>query len=309
MYLDNSTMSHLNAAEALAQLQNLPKLGTSSAPQEKPNRNRSTGLAIKFPEILMNMINDEQNSFAITWVGDGRSFAITNRKKLASIVLPRYFKQSKYTSFTRRLNRWGFTCFISGPDTCIYSHQLFNRDKPDLCEYMSASMNDKKRFNKKTLSQDAHTYIPHKPQLSSDLSLPRPRNMNTTITVPNRAIGFGTEHISLSLLKRKIQADALSRLLQRNIQASLSQKLQLQANTIPVVSPMLTNSIVGAALSALHRTDVLDMNMAYARVRAQAQADAGAILKKTYSLGFKRSPGRVQQRLQVQPTIRGAFAA
>lgn len=52
MYLDNSTMSHLNAAEALAQLQNLPKLGTSSAPQEKPNRNRSTGLAIKFPEIV-----------------------------------------------------------------------------------------------------------------------------------------------------------------------------------------------------------------------------------------------------------------
>eukprot|EP00594_Rhizosolenia_setigera_P015447 CAMPEP_0178956760 /NCGR_PEP_ID=MMETSP0789-20121207/10469_1 /TAXON_ID=3005 /ORGANISM="Rhizosolenia setigera, Strain CCMP 1694" /LENGTH=158 /DNA_ID=CAMNT_0020638797 /DNA_START=393 /DNA_END=866 /DNA_ORIENTATION=+ len=158
-------------------------------------------------------------------------------------------------------------------------------------------MNDKKRFNKKTLSQDAHTYIPHKPQLAGDLSLPRPRNMNTTITapVPNRAIGFGTEHISLSLLKRKIQADALSRLLQRNIQASLSQKLQLQANTIPVVSPMLTNSIVGAALSALHRTDVLDMNMAYARARAQAQADAGAILKKTSSLGFKRSPGRVQQ--------------
>ena len=40
------------------------------------------------------------------------------------IVLPVYFKQSKYTSFTRKLKRWGFTRVTSGTELGAYYHKV-----------------------------------------------------------------------------------------------------------------------------------------------------------------------------------------
>jgi HSF-type DNA-binding len=50
--------------------------------------------------------------------------------------LPKFFKQSKFTSFTRKLNRWGFIRVTRGPQTGSYFHKLFQRDHPELCLQM-----------------------------------------------------------------------------------------------------------------------------------------------------------------------------
>ena len=44
----------------------------------------------------------------IVWVLDGKAFSVRRRKELVSDVLPQFFRESKYTSFTRKLYRWGF---------------------------------------------------------------------------------------------------------------------------------------------------------------------------------------------------------
>ena len=40
-------------------------------------------------------------------------------------VLPRFFKQTKYLSFTRQLNLWGFKRITRGIDAGAYYHELF----------------------------------------------------------------------------------------------------------------------------------------------------------------------------------------
>ena len=51
--------------------------------------------------------------------------------------MPLYFRHtSKWTSFTRKLNRWGFDRVSSGPEMGAYYHKFFQRDEPRLCHQM-----------------------------------------------------------------------------------------------------------------------------------------------------------------------------
>merc|ERR1712071_172035 len=73
----------------------------------------------------------------ISWLQNGQGFSVHNRKKLICDVLPMYFKTKKYASFTRRLRRWGFSCFARGHGSYVYYHPMFLRDKPELTLYMA----------------------------------------------------------------------------------------------------------------------------------------------------------------------------
>jgi hypothetical protein len=60
-----------------------------------------------FPQRLMSIISEEKNHDAICWLPHGKGFVIRNRKLFAEKVMPRFFpRKSKYSSFTRKLNRW-----------------------------------------------------------------------------------------------------------------------------------------------------------------------------------------------------------
>mmetsp|Transcript_34818 Transcript_34818/g.54340 ORF Transcript_34818/g.54340 Transcript_34818/m.54340 type:complete len:272 (-) Transcript_34818:128-943(-) len=90
-----------------------------------------------FPQRLMSILADERNSDAICWLPHGRAFIIRNRKVFAEKVMPRFFpRKSKYSSFTRKLNRWNFVRVSSGPELGAYYHEFFLRDKPHLAAQM-----------------------------------------------------------------------------------------------------------------------------------------------------------------------------
>ena len=60
-----------------------------------------------FPQRLMEILADERNHDAICWLPHGRAFIVRKREKFAELVMPRYFsRKAKYSSFTRKLNRW-----------------------------------------------------------------------------------------------------------------------------------------------------------------------------------------------------------
>lgn len=65
---------------------------------------------------LMDILSNEEDSDTISWLPHGRSFIIYKKKKFAANVLPKFFKATKFTSFTRKLNRWGFTRVTRGPE-------------------------------------------------------------------------------------------------------------------------------------------------------------------------------------------------
>eukprot|EP00543_Licmophora_paradoxa_P000571 CAMPEP_0202448488 /NCGR_PEP_ID=MMETSP1360-20130828/7301_1 /ASSEMBLY_ACC=CAM_ASM_000848 /TAXON_ID=515479 /ORGANISM="Licmophora paradoxa, Strain CCMP2313" /LENGTH=239 /DNA_ID=CAMNT_0049066081 /DNA_START=9 /DNA_END=728 /DNA_ORIENTATION=+ len=94
-------------------------------------------IPVTFPQRLMEMLDNDSHSEIMTWLPHGKAFIIYKKKTFAAEVLPNYFKQSKFTSFTRKLNRWGFTRITQGPETGAYFHKLFRRESPRLCLQMS----------------------------------------------------------------------------------------------------------------------------------------------------------------------------
>lgn len=97
----------------------------------------SDDIPMTFPQRLMEILSGVCHGDVITWLPHGKAFIIYKKKRFAAEVLPKYFKQSKFTSFTRKLNRWGFTRVTRGPETGAYFHKFFVRDDPRLCMQMS----------------------------------------------------------------------------------------------------------------------------------------------------------------------------
>jgi len=63
----------------------------------------------------------------IGWNGDGTTIVITNPERLASHVLPKYFRRSQYSSWVRALNAYDFHKVGTGS----WSHPNFQRGHPE----------------------------------------------------------------------------------------------------------------------------------------------------------------------------------
>lgn len=110
-------------------------LSGGSIAEEKITRSRRTiedYAQQSFPETLMEILSNEHDS--ICWLSNNRGFIIKNKDKFADDVLPRYFKGSKYSSFTRKLKRWGFSRLpgAAAAGSTVYAHDKFRRDEPVL---------------------------------------------------------------------------------------------------------------------------------------------------------------------------------
>jgi HSF-type DNA-binding len=90
----------------------LPNVVMDDDSNQNHKENLSNGSKEIFPERLMALLNDSSLSEIITWLPHGRSFVIIRPDVFTEHVLPKHFPPvdartaSKYTSFTRKLNRW-----------------------------------------------------------------------------------------------------------------------------------------------------------------------------------------------------------
>lgn len=74
----------------------------------------------------------------MSWLPSGRSFCITDQDTFVGKILPKFFREAKFESFGRRLKRWGFRkVYTTGLSQIIFSHDMFHRDRPDLCRIMN----------------------------------------------------------------------------------------------------------------------------------------------------------------------------
>lgn len=97
-----------------------------------------------FPQKLMEILSDPANEDAIAWHPNGKVFVIINRQIFSKHVLPKYFRKTKYPSFTRKLNRWNFTRLTRGRQQGMYYHEFFQRGKENLCTQMYCNNNHAK---------------------------------------------------------------------------------------------------------------------------------------------------------------------
>eukprot|EP00934_Nitzschia_sp_Nitz4_P004238 Nitzschia sp. Nitz4//scaffold115_size69933//55923//57608//NITZ4_006010-RA/size69933-snap-gene-0.88-mRNA-1//-1//CDS//3329533523//4228//frame0 len=96
-------------------------------------------LTLTFPQQLMEILNrDEEHGDIISWLPHGRGFMIYKKKQFETDVMPKYFnKHSKYTSFTRKLNRWGFVRITRGAEMGAYYNPQFQRGEEKMCAEMT----------------------------------------------------------------------------------------------------------------------------------------------------------------------------
>jgi len=74
----------------------------------------------------------------ISWTPSGNAFQIHSAKRFVAEVLPEHFKTAKYSSFTRKLQRWGFVRQFRGEDAGAYLHPAFQKGRLDLAEQMTS---------------------------------------------------------------------------------------------------------------------------------------------------------------------------
>ena len=69
-------------------------------------------------------------------------FKVHNPEKFVQDVIPRFFQMTKFKSFLRQLNIWGFSRDRSkGPLSGSYYHRDFVRQDPELCQKMKRTKN------------------------------------------------------------------------------------------------------------------------------------------------------------------------
>lgn len=88
-----------------------------------------------FPRKLYEILN-QQDEIGIEWISDGTGFAITQMDVFTDVVLQGFFRHSKYSSFQRQLNLYGFRKVNKGPDTGAYAHDSFKRGSPELLRFV-----------------------------------------------------------------------------------------------------------------------------------------------------------------------------
>jgi hypothetical protein len=91
---------------------------------------------------LMKVLSDKKNADIITWMPSGKSFNILKPKAFVAEILPEHFKTAKYSSFTRKLHRWGFMRHYRGEEAGAFYHKDFQRGRLDLVEQMTCHKAD-----------------------------------------------------------------------------------------------------------------------------------------------------------------------
>jgi len=115
-------------------LQSVASLFSSDA-----SRRMRGGVIEPFPEKLHRLLLEVEaagRADVISFVANGRAFAIHKADIFFKQIVPLYFRQSRLSSFKRQLNLYGFELINTGPARGGYYHELFVKDRPELCRQM-----------------------------------------------------------------------------------------------------------------------------------------------------------------------------
>jgi hypothetical protein len=91
---------------------------------------------ISFPGILMTLLLDPGNSDVITFLPDGKYFAL-RCDTFACKIMREFFNMVDYEAFTEELSSWGFARVeTKRPGIEVYRHKLFRKGEWTLCDQM-----------------------------------------------------------------------------------------------------------------------------------------------------------------------------
>lgn len=94
------------------------------------------GRVPNFPAKMHAILSHPGLSDVVAWMPHGRSWRVLKPREFETSVIPTYFEHSKFSSFIRQANGWGFRRITQGRDRNSYYHERFLRGLPYLCKQM-----------------------------------------------------------------------------------------------------------------------------------------------------------------------------
>mmetsp|Transcript_11800 Transcript_11800/g.18912 ORF Transcript_11800/g.18912 Transcript_11800/m.18912 type:complete len:384 (-) Transcript_11800:307-1458(-) len=117
-----------------------------------------------FPAKMYAILSRKDLSDIITWLPHGRSWKVLKPREFEVKVIPTYFEHSKFSSFIRQANGWGFRRIISkGADRNSYYHELFLRGRPHLIKMMRRPPPSSKPLADASTEPDFHAISNERP--------------------------------------------------------------------------------------------------------------------------------------------------
>mmetsp|Transcript_20770 Transcript_20770/g.31285 ORF Transcript_20770/g.31285 Transcript_20770/m.31285 type:complete len:293 (+) Transcript_20770:110-988(+) len=108
--------------------------------EEQKNLSLTDKVRMNFPRRLHDLVSNAKSlgvDDVISWHPSGSKFMIHSQKEFTTRVLPTVFKQSKFSSFRRQLNAYGFDRESTDPTDsvtfAIFSHKNFLRGDLEAC--------------------------------------------------------------------------------------------------------------------------------------------------------------------------------
>ncbi len=194
----------------------------------------------------MKVLSDSNFNDIITWTPSGKSFIIVNPKAFVADILPEHFKSAKFSSFTRKLHRWGFNRHYRGDESGAFYHQDFQKDRLDLVEQMTCKAEGPSQ-SLAAISKLSHSF--KKPVEKTAAPVPKLDNVFRSDNVLRAVVQTSMQtviqdrpiqtplnpapaNIVASHLDAAIEAEVTRRLQERLQQAALSRMfMQQQLNT------------------------------------------------------------------------------
>lgn len=104
-------------------------------------REQDTTTTHAFPLLLHRLLDSASMKGyedIVSWQQHGRSFHVHNVKRFVADVMPKFFRQTRYSSFQRQLSLYGFLRLSrkDSPDYKGYYHEFFLRGMPHLCRHI-----------------------------------------------------------------------------------------------------------------------------------------------------------------------------
>jgi hypothetical protein len=112
-------------------------VGTGGANDADETNPAATAISENFSLKLYRMLEEaetEGDDEIVSFLPDGRSFAIHKPKQFESEIMPKYFTTSRMSSFQRQLNLYGFRRITDGREKGGYFHESFVKGKKMQCK-------------------------------------------------------------------------------------------------------------------------------------------------------------------------------
>mmetsp|Transcript_12001 Transcript_12001/g.28695 ORF Transcript_12001/g.28695 Transcript_12001/m.28695 type:complete len:353 (+) Transcript_12001:120-1178(+) len=111
---------------------------------------------------MLDVVEQRGETSVVSWLPGGKAFRVHNPTQFVDQIMKKCFNQTKYKSFQRQLNLWGFERVIrESAEKGSYFHPLFLRGRRDLCQEMARQkVKSEKKSSKQTQELQDQAQMP-----------------------------------------------------------------------------------------------------------------------------------------------------